>query len=166
MTDPHDPDAELDAALRRSRVLEDAPEPVIQRVLDLWQRPASPAVAPGPLRRLVAALSFDSAGLTPGAVGLRGGSSTRQLLFSADGRDIDLRIEAGAGATWQLSGQILGPDEAGTVALRCGSHQAQAAWNELSEFRFEGLPAGMCQLTLRTADWELVLPELQIPPSD
>lgn len=174
MTHRHDTDTELEAALKASRTLVDAPEHVIQRAIDVFAargmaQAATPAPQPAGLRqRLQALLSFDSGGLAPAAAGVRSmgsgtGSGTRQVLFSAEGRDIDLRIGPSSAAGWQVSGQILGPDETGTVELRCGGFQARTAWNELSEFRFDGVPGGACQLTLRSADWELDLPDVQIP---
>lgn len=160
-------DATLERLLRDSRQLEQAPESVIQRAIDLWvARPAATAAGGGVLRRLVAALSFDSIGITPQAAGVRsvGGDGVRQLLFTADGRDIDLRVAPAADAgRWQISGQVLGPDESGTAELRCADVQARAAWNELAEFRFDDVPAGACELTLRGADWELTLPPIDIP---
>lgn len=166
MTHRHDTDTELEAALKASRTLVDAPEHVIQRAIDVFAaRSAAPAPRPAGLRqRLQALLSFDSAGLSPAAAGVRSaGGGTRQVLFSAEGRDIDLRIGPSSAAGWQVSGQILGPDEIGTVELRCGEFQARTAWNELSEFRFDGVPGGTCQLTLHSDDWQLDLPDVQIP---
>lgn len=160
-------DAALERLLVDSRRLEDAPESVIQRAIGVWT--ARPAVAPAPvgaLRRLAAVLSFDSLGLTPQAAGVRsiGSDGVRQLLFASDGRDIDLRVAPSAdGHRWQLSGQVLGPDESGRAELRCGGLQAQADWSELAEFRFDDVPAGACELTLRGTDWELVLPTFDIP---
>jgi len=162
-----DPDAELADALRRSRVLLDAPESVIQRAVDVFvARPramAAPAPA-GVLRRLVAVLGFDSGTLTPQAAGLRSaGAAGRQLLFSADGRDVDLRITLGTGG-WVVSGQVLGPDAKGRVALTCEGFSAEQAWNDLAEFHFDGVPAGRCHIVLRGDDeWEMALPEMLIP---
>jgi hypothetical protein len=161
-----DADAELASALHRSRVLADAPESLIQRALGLWQPRTPPLQAATPLaglrRRLSALLDFDSA--TPTAAGLRsGGDGMRQLLFSAEGRDVDLRISAPGGTRCRLSGQILGPDEAGVALLVCGEFQAETAWNELSEFSFDGVPPGRCSITLRSAEWELVLPDVDVP---
>jgi hypothetical protein len=166
---PADPDAALADALARSRVLQDAPEAVIQRAIDVFaprQRAvAVDAPAPGGvLRRLVAVLGFDSATLTPQAAGLRStASAVRQMLFSADGRDVDLRIAPGAGG-WQVSGQVLGPDASGFVEVSCGeTFHAVQAWNDLAEFRIDGVPAGRCRIVLRSSDWEMALPELTIP---
>lgn len=163
-------DAALERLLRDSRRLEDAPESVIQRAIGVWTaRPgAGPGAVPacGVLRRLAAALSFDSLGQALQAAGVRslGSDGVRQLLFTADGRDIDLRVAPAAdGRHWRLSGQVLGPDEGGSAALRCGSLQADAAWNDLAEFHFDAVPAGTCELTLRGSDWELALPAFDIP---
>lgn len=165
MNAPTEPDDDaLAQALHRSRVLEDAPEALIQRAIGVFQPrlPAQPA--PGLRQRLSAWLSFDSAAET-GLAGLRAGAGpndTRQLLFTADGRDIDLRIApAGDGLHWQVSGQVLGPDRAGTAELTAGALNLHTAWDELAEFRFDGVPAGECSLVLRGADWELVLPSFQ-----
>lgn len=165
---PAGADAELESALRLSRTLTDAPESLIQRALGLWQARTPPRQAePGaPLaglrRRLSALLDFDSA--TSAAAGLRsGGDGMRQLLFSAEGRDVDLRIAAHGGTRCRISGQILGPDEAGVALLTCGDFQAETAWNELSEFSFEDVPPGRCRITLRSTEWELVLPDMDIP---
>lgn len=163
-----DPDAELETALLRSRTLMDAPEAVIQRALDLWQTrtPASTGAAEpafgGLRRRLAALLDFDSAVAAPAAL-RSGGDGMRQLLFTAEGRDVDLRVAAPDGTGCRISGQILGPDEAGVALLSCGSYQAETAWSELSEFSFDGVPAGTCRITLRSADWELELPDVEIP---
>lgn len=165
-------DATLEGLLQRSRVLEDAPEAVIQRAIDLAAGslgavPALPAAAaPGLLRRLVAVLGFDSAGQTVAVAGVRSaGAATRQLLYSTEGRDVDLRVgPAPDGRHWQISGQVLGPDTVGRARLRCGEVAREVAWSEWSEFSFDDVPAGDCVLTLVTAEWELELPPLHLPP--
>lgn len=148
------------------RQLEDAPPALIRRAIDLWQPQAAPA--PGLLRRLLATLDFDSATTSPLALGLRSGGApaARQLLFSADGRDIDLRLvpsTATAPLRWTLSGQLLGPDTGATAELQVGQHAARIALDELAEFRFELVPEGECRLTLRSGDWILELPPFRIP---
>ncbi|MFP5397130.1 MAG: hypothetical protein ACLGIT_02290 [Gammaproteobacteria bacterium] len=164
-------DRALEQALRRSREFEDAPEALIQRAIDIFQPRAAvraPA-APELLRRVVATLGFDSAAGAPQALGLRAaggagaGGGARQLLYTAEERDIDLRVVPAAdGRHWQISGQVLGPETAGRAELRCADRVAEVAWNELAEFRFDAVPAGRCTLTLRAADWELALPPLEL----
>lgn len=179
-----DDDEALAARLRASRRLEDAPEAVIQRALGLWRSRAAPAAAQSTagsataapaaplaagLRRLVAVLKFDSAGASPLALGLRsgtGGEGTRQLLYFSEGRDVDLRIAPVStpnGRQWRLSGQVLGPDVAGVAELRCGKDVRTAEWSELAEFSFPEVAAGRCTLVLRSADWELELPFIDVP---
>jgi hypothetical protein len=158
MPDPTDPDdAALAAALARSRLLVDAPDALIQRTIGIFE-----ARRPTP-RRLAAVLRFDSLGLAPQAAGVRsGGDGTRQLLFSAEGRDVDLRI-APDGDRWRISGQVLGPDAQGRARLESDSLQLEVDWNELSEFGFESVPPGTVVLTLHGEGWEMVLPALKIP---
>jgi hypothetical protein len=161
-----DTDANLEAALRSSRVLLDAPESVIRRAIDVFVPFASKPAQPPLLRRLAAVLSFDSrsAGAIP--AGVRGATdgSIRQLLFCADGRDVDLRIApAETGPGFSIGGQVLGPDTAGSALFHSGDLRIEVPWNEWSEFRIDAVPPGPARLTLRADDWELELPELQIP---
>lgn len=162
-TQPEDDDS-LARALRRSRILEDAPEALIQRAIEVFQPhlPAQPAA--GLRQRLTAWLSFDSAA-DAGLAGLRAGTgtkATRQLLFTSEGRDIDLRITpADDGLHWHVSGQVLGPDREGMAELTTGNLCLRAVWDELAEFRFDSVPTGDCSLVLRSDDWELVLPSFQ-----
>lgn len=160
------PDAPLERLLRGSRGLEEAPEHLIQRAIGLWQpramaRPAAPA---GALRRLAAALSFDSGAVAPAAFGLRSGAlATRQLLFTAEGHDVDLRLEPMPGGLWRISGQVLGPDRLGSaVLLPAGAPAQQVAWSPLAEFSFDPVAAGACQLLLRSEAWEIDIPDVPL----
>jgi hypothetical protein len=157
---------EIEALLRASRALEDAPEAVIDRAIGLW-RAAAPAAAPPPgvVERLVAALRFDSAATTPLAQGMRAGASAvRQLLYSASGRDIDLRLtRPDGGDLWRVSGQVLGPDAQGEAVLLADGFSARCAWSELCEFHFDAVPAGRFRLLLHAAQWEIEVPGFDLP---
>ena len=165
MTPETPEDEALSRELRASRQLFEAPEAVIQRAIHVFaaQAPA-PAPAPRLLQRLLATLTFDSASLTPLGAGLRSESAaTRQLLFSAEGRDVDLRVAAADdGQHFIVSGQVLGPDETGVAVLKCSDGEFSAAWNELSEFQFVPVGLGPCRVTLRAEGWEIELPPLQL----
>lgn len=160
---PAEPD-DLERSLRQSRRLEDAPEALIQQAIGLWQPRAAPAAA-GVLQRWRAALRLDSAASGPLALGLRasGTAQTRQLLFSAEGRDIDLRAEPLPDRQWRISGQVLGPDTQGWAELRCGEAPLQqVAWSELAEFEFAPVPAGKCVLSLRSDGWQIDIPPFEL----
>jgi hypothetical protein len=174
--DQADDDEALATRLRASRRLRDAPEAVIQRALGLWRSRSAPAAAvpatgaplAAGLRRLAAVLKFDSASASPMALGLRsaGTETTRQLLYFSEGRDVDLRISplsTPSGRQWRLSGQILGPDVTGVAELRCGPDVRTTEWSDLAEFSFGEVAAGRCTLVLRSAEWELELPSIDVP---
>jgi hypothetical protein len=163
--------APLERLLRSSRGLDEAPEHLILRAIDLWQ-PRPQAAAPSTagaaavLRRFVAALVFDSGASTPDALGLRSGAlATRQLLFTAEGHDVDLRLEPMAGGVWKLSGQLLGPDSSGTAELRPAGAPAQLVhWSAQAEFDFEPVATRACQLLLRGDGWEIDIPDVPLSP--
>lgn len=173
-TVPSPQDDALEQALRASRALEDAPEALITRTVAAVQalqaaRAAAAPMAPGLLQRVVSALAFDSAGAPALAFGVRaGGSTSRQLLFTAQGHDVDLRITAavpGAGDWWLLSGQVLGPQSEGQVSLSdvSGTVVTQCALSEMGEFRLAAVSRGRYTMNIRLRTVEVVLPELSVP---
>ena len=165
-------DDELLARLPRAAALADAPPNWVQRAVAAWQAPPGARVAEavdGLRRRVEAWLSFDSWASAPLAAGLRStGSATRQLVFSAEGRDVDLRIVPAAGMQFTLSGQVLGPDETGTVALvpevAAGDPGAarQVPLDALGEFHLSEVEPGRYQLALQLADQDVVLPAFDV----
>jgi hypothetical protein len=167
------PDNEIEQQLHRSRQLEDAPEHVIQRAFTVWQPRRQAVAAPSLLQRLVAVLTFDSGAASPLAYGMRSaGGTTRQMLFSAQGHDVDLRISpadesrgAAGSAEWILAGQVLGPEAEGAVILTDGSGTeiARVALNDLGEFRLPAVTPGDYTVTLKLGQIEIVLPAVQVP---
>jgi hypothetical protein len=159
-------DQELERLLPGVGRLEAAPEAVIQRAIGVWQSP-QPTALEGVLKRVLAVLTFDSGGADALAFGRRSSSAgDRQLLFSVEGRDIDLRVSPVAGSRgelWSLSGQVLGPDLEATVELRVDAYTGSVALNDLAEFRFEGVPQGECHLMLRSPQAVIELPPIRIP---
>lgn len=166
---PND-DESLAGALSASRVLHDAPEAVIERAIALFApRPAAVGSVqrrPGLVRRL-ASLAFDSGSQPALAFGQRSDAgSVRQLLFSLEGRDIDLRIAPDeSGAAFALSGQVLGPDSAGVVVIEPdhGGDADAVALSDLGEFRLRPVRPGTYRLTLELADQAIELPPVHVP---
>lgn len=149
--------------LMRTDTAEDAPAPVLAHAVNLFQtQPARMPVALGLRHRLLAALRFDSIGLAP-AFGVRAGEPrARQLLFSAEAHEIDLRIEP-AGAAWIISGQVLGESAAGERAELHGvTGDTQAAFNAQSEFVLPPVAAGRYKLILHLAHVDVEVDELRI----
>lgn len=170
MNDPLPPlsDAELLARLPAAAALPDAPADWQRRALAAWRAPANLSLAQAveALRqRVLAVLSFDSWAQSPLAAGLRSaGSNTRQLVFSAEGRDIDLRI-APSGAHFAVDGQVLGPDDNGVVALTSESAATaiyEAPLDALGEFHLADVAPGCYRLSLLLAGHEIVLPPFEV----
>lgn len=166
----HLSDEELGAALRQSlQALPDVPLALQRSAVALWPAGGlhtAVAVAVGAvLQRIAAVLSFDSWATPALASGMRSvRSPTRHLLFSAQGRDVDLRI-APAASGFALTGQVLGPDESGSVALlrQDGGEPARSAQlDALGEFRIEALSPGVYLLTLQVGGEEIALPPVEV----
>ena len=161
------PDDDFERLLRQAVALPDAPPALLRRVEGLWADARAGHAMQRVLRQVAARLSFDSWNAPALAAGLRAPrSATRHLLYSAEGRDIDLRITP-SGATFTLAGQILGPDETGLVELAPTGRSAplQAAIDTLGEFRIESVAAGDYALTLRLGTDEIALPVLRVGPA-
>lgn len=157
------------AARRAGQLLPAAPAAWRQAALALWPRQHPLLQKAGQaLRQVQALLSFDSWATPAAALGMRSaGDEPRQLLYSAQGRDIDLRIGASA-EHFVLSGQVLGPDERGmaelvTLGAADAGHAARiATLDTLGAFRIEALLRGTYQLTLRLGGEQIVLPPIDV----
>jgi hypothetical protein len=172
-------DEQLAGHLRASQTLEDAPEALILRSMALISA-APPEIAwhnglGEALRYALATLLHDSGLASAPALALRsGGGAVRQLLFSAEGRDIDLRVSpAVEGASgWVIRGQVLGPDLAGKVLLSAVPSQPdwpegesdhfETVLSDTSEFRLGPVPPGHWRMTLLTEELALDLPTLDL----
>jgi len=159
-------DGELAALVKRAAALPDAPPELINAAAGLFPGPSLREVALAATRLLAAALRFDSWAAAPLAHGMRAlPADTRHLLFTAMGRDIDLRITP-ADQRFALAGQILGPDEAGRAELTShagrGDDRRVAVIDELGEFRLDSIDRGTYLLTLRMGGDEIVLPPIEV----
>jgi hypothetical protein len=161
-------DEELALLAQRAAALPDAPAALLAAAHALMPEPPPkttlPELARAATRLLAASLKFDSWAGAPLAFGMRAlPADTRHLLFSAMGRDIDLRITP-ADESFALVGQILGPDESGRVELSCGGGASKrvAAIDDLGEFRLDGIDRGTYLLTLRMGNDEIALPPIEV----
>ena len=165
-------DDEFANIVQRAVALPDAPPSLLRAAVDQWPagQPAQlQSVVRAVVRRMAAALAFDSWAAAPLALGMRAvPSDTRHLLFSAMGRDIDLRITPAADQ-FALAGQILGPDDTGVIELVAQSGDPVeprdarvATLDALGEFRLDGVIRGTYLLTLRLGSDEIVLPPIDV----
>lgn len=148
-------------AAMRSDTSVDAPPTVIARAVSLFR---SRAISPAPslLQRLVAVLSFESTPLTP-ALGMRSeGSTERQMIYTADAYDVDLRLTP-VTSGWMVAGQILGGgDETGQATLTGEGTTLHAPIFDQASFSFPVAPAGHYALTLTLSADEVIVEDLRV----
>jgi len=112
-------------------------------------------------RRVLAGLRFDSA-QRPLALGVRAEQSgARQLLFLGAGHELDLRI-APADTLWAVTGQLLGPADAGEVVLQGTAATWHGVLNELGEFTLPPVPGGSYMLSVRVAGLDIEVPDVTL----
>jgi anti-sigma factor RsiW len=146
--------------LMRTDEAKDAPRDVLAAVVNMFRSRAAQS-EPSLVRRLLAALSFDSTQLAP-AYGVRSGQATaRQMLYSAGDNDLDLRLTP-SGEAWIVSGQVLGECAGGSVELKGTDTDATVELNELCEFTLPPVASGSYTLRVRLSDVEVEVPELQL----
>ncbi len=164
-------DDEFSDRLRQALVnLPDAPLAWQAAAAKLWPAASSAqtlkTLVEGLIKQLTAVLTFDSWAMPALAHGMRSVSSpTRHLLYSSEGRDIDLRISPDSDA-FTLTGQILGPDEAGTIEFSPSGDNAGSSHvgslDALGEFRIAGLSRGTYVMTLHMGNDQIVVPGIDV----
>lgn len=143
--------------MMRSDAAADAPRDLLMSAIKLF-----PPGAPRPLRRIVATLIFDSRKAMP-VFGMRSvRSSSRQLLYSAQQTDLDLRITI-QNDECIVAGQVIREGYVGGLVEISGpTGSAEASLNELCEFTLPALPTGNYSLKVRMSDVEIEIPELEL----
>jgi hypothetical protein len=134
----------------------DAPRDVLLAAINIF----SPSQSP--LRRVVAILTFDSRRAGP-AYGIRSiHTASRQMLYSAQETDLDLRITI-QNDECIVAGQIMRDGcTGGVVEISGAAGSAEASLNELCEFTLPAVPVGNYSLTVRMLDVEIEIPELEL----
>jgi hypothetical protein len=165
-------DDEFSRLLKAAVDMPDAPPALVRAAASLW--PSRESSTPNTtnhalLNRVLAVLSFDSWAVSTASLGLRAVQSnqSRQLIFTAPGRDIDVRIVS-SNDSYVLAGQILGPDESGAVELSVNTESQSARVihksniDDLSSFHIDNLRAGTYWMTLTLSSGEIELPPIQV----
>lgn len=148
-------------ALMRSDHTEDAPVGLVEYAKALFQGKAITR-KPSLVARVLATLTFDSLTVAPG-FGLRSGlSAGRQVIYSTEMADIDLRVSPQSGE-WEIAGQILSSSYAeGEVNLESDDFSASVRLNELSEFAFQSVPRGTYKMFVHLPEVEIETPPLEV----
>ena len=135
----------------------DAPRDVLTAALNIFSHEKA-----SPLRRIVALLTFDSRSSDP-AFGMRSLFQTsRQMLYSAEETDLDLRITMQSNEC-VLAGQVIGAGCAeGHVEISGVAGRSEATLNDVCEFTLPPVPAGKYSLTVRLQDLQIEIPELEL----
>lgn len=119
---------------------------------------------PSLVKKLVAVFQMEIAPNKP-AFGERSASAStvRQVLYNAGDNAIDIRIEK-AKKAFTLRGQVLGDGFANSIVRLSGDegNSFQATIDETSEFRFDDIPVGRYELTIRNAGVEITLKAFEI----
>ncbi|HSB12689.1 MAG TPA: hypothetical protein VLM38_24580 [Blastocatellia bacterium] len=145
--------------MMREDASEDAPRQAIAGALSSFRSRARGEASA--LRRLVAALTFDSLQAVP-AMGMRAAAGAgRQLVFSAGESQLHLQVKPDAEG-WVLCGQVLGECAGGTVELSNASAAVRVALNPMCEFELPAMAEGAYKLLLRLGDIEMEIPELNL----
>lgn len=140
--------------VEQHKPVQTAPIPTIPSV-PLWQR-------------LVAALTFDSH-LQVGLAGARGAAQprTRQLIYASALADIAVNLSHQADNTLTIFGQILPtgalmPESCAIQVLQGERPIDLVMADDLGEFAFTGLPAGVYQIAVTGDHFDLTLPQLTL----
>jgi len=134
----------------------DAPRDVLTAALNIFSQEKR-----SPLRRIVALLTFDSRDAIP-AFGMRSLFTTsRQMLYSAEETDLDLRVTR-LNDEYVLAGQVIGSGCAGSVEISGVAGRSEAALNDVCEFTLPPVPAGKYSLVVRMQDLQIEIPELDL----
>jgi hypothetical protein len=145
--------------MMRSDTATDAPRDILLSAVSIFSGERQSR-----LRRIVAVLTFDSRNAAA-ALGMRSlNNASRQMLYSAEDADVDLRI-AVENEECTVAGQVIRRDcVGGRVRVAGATGSAETDLNELCEFSLPAVPVGTYSLTVRLHDVEIEIPELELKP--
>lgn len=142
----------------KSDTAPDAPRDLLQSAINIF----FPVGQLSSLRQLIAVLTFDSRHAGP-AYGIRSlRSSSRQLLYSAQETDVDLRITV-QNDECIIAGQVIRDGcHSGQVEISGEAGSAAASLNEVCEFTLPAIPLGNYSLRVKMPDVQIEIPELAL----
>src|SRR5262245_21847609 len=146
--------------MMRTDTTEEAPRYAIASAVSAFRSRVSGAESS--LKRLLAALTFDSFQMES-AAGLREGAiAERQLVYSAGDSTLHLQVSR-SGDVWLVSGQVLGDCAGGEIEVRDASQESvKVALSGLYEFTVPPLKSGSYSLLLRLPDIEVEIPDFEL----
>ncbi len=122
---------------------------------------------PGPVRRLVATLTFGG-GLQSLAGVRSAGGAEGQLVYTTEAADVALNFRRRPGnGKFDVDGQVLpndgGEPEAFGVQILSGAEEVgTTATDELGEFAFEGVAPGEYQILLSSEEMEILISPVEL----
>jgi hypothetical protein len=141
----------------KSDTSKDAPRDLLQSAINIFS-PEKRTI----LRHIIGILTFDSrvAGPAYGIRSLR--SASRQLLYSAQETDLDLRVTV-QNDECIVAGQVIRADYvSGLVEISGDAGSATASLNEVCEFTLPAIPLGNYALKIKMPDVQIEIPELEL----
>ena len=143
--------------MMKSYTSADAPRELLQSTINIFSPERQT-----PLRHIIAILTFDSRHAVP-AYGIRSlRSASRQLLYSAQETDVDLRITV-QNDECIVAGQVIRADcVSGQVEISGDAGSATASLNEACEFTLPAIPLGNYTLKVKMPDVQIEIPELEL----
>lgn len=114
------------------------------------------------LQKVLAVLQMDLSKNQPAFGERSSATATRQMLFRAEEIGVTLRISNDENQI-SVKGQILGAEFEGCkVILSNNENSFSATANELSEFKIQTIPNGIYTLTIRNAEKEISVENLEL----
>ncbi len=142
----------------------DAPRSLLAYAVNIFDRRRAANTA-SILRRVVAALTFDSRTISVAGVRVRSGQSgSRQLVYSAEGLDVELRLSMHEDK-WSLAGQVLsaGCGRRADLSLLNSAESSEIkpkVLNELCEFSFPPCRREVTSFIYAFRTWKWKFPSL------
>ncbi len=144
--------------LMKTDTTQDAPRDVLASAINIF----APERKFTAVRRVVAALTFDSRSAGP-AFGMRSlHTAWRQLLYSVQESDVDLRVRVQNEECF-ITGQVIHEGcDGGFVEISGPGGSSQASLNALCEFALPAIPVGKYSLRVMLPDVEIEIPDLEL----